>query len=42
MRARGGTKKHNWAESIVDLVKLLDMGSRLESRKRVAQSLGYK
>ena len=31
----------NWRTSIVDLMKLLDMDSGLESRKQLAQELGY-
>lgn len=42
MRARDENQTLNWTESIVDLMKLLDMDSSLGSRKRVAQSLGYK
>lgn len=32
----------NWKESIVDLMKLLDLDSSLNSRKELAQELGYK
>ena len=34
--------KYNWKESIVDLMKLLDLDSSLASRKQLAQELGYK
>ena len=31
----------NWKESIVDLMKLLDLDSSLTARKQLAQELGY-
>ena len=31
----------NWRNSIVDLMKLLDIDSSLENRKELAQELGY-
>ena len=31
----------NWKESIVDLMKLLDLESSLSARKQLAQELGY-
>ena len=34
--------KYNWKESIVDLMKLLDLDSSLAARKQLAQELGYK
>jgi Domain of unknown function (DUF3597) len=34
--------KYNWRQSIVDLMKLLDLDSSLASRKELAQELGYK
>ena len=36
---RGG--KFNWQQSIVDLMKLLDLDSGLPARKQLAQELGY-
>lgn len=36
---RGGA--FNWNESIVDLMKLLDLDSSLEARHQLAQELGY-
>jgi hypothetical protein len=36
---RGG--KYNWQQSIVDLMKLLDLDSGLGARKELAQELGY-
>lgn len=33
--------KFNWKESIVDLMKLLDLDSSLAARKELAQELGY-
>lgn len=41
LRAREGSQKLNYTESIVDLMKLLGMDSSIGARKRVAQSLGY-
>ena len=37
---RGG--KYNWQQSIVDLMKLLDLDSSLGARKELARELGYK
>jgi 3-oxoacyl-ACP reductase-like protein len=37
---RGG--KYNWQQSIVDLMKLLDLDSGLGARKELAQEPGYK
>lgn len=34
--------KYNWNQSIVDLMKLLDLDSSLAARKELAQELGYK
>jgi hypothetical protein len=34
--------KYNWRQSIVDLMKLLDLDSGLAARKELAQELGYK
>jgi hypothetical protein len=34
--------KYNWRQSIVDLMKLLDLDSSLAARKELAQELGYK
>jgi hypothetical protein len=34
--------KYNWKQSIVDLMKLLDLDSGLGARKELAQELGYK
>jgi hypothetical protein len=34
--------KYNWKQSIVDLMKLLDLDSSLAARKELAQELGYK
>ena len=36
-----GRKNYNWKQSIVDLMKLLDLDSGLEARKQLAQELGY-
>jgi uncharacterized protein DUF3597 len=33
--------KYNWKQSIVDLMKLLDLDSSLAARKELAQELGY-
>ena len=33
--------KYNWHQSIVDLMKLLDLDSSLAARKQLAQELGY-
>src|SRR4051794_15784866 len=34
-------QKLNWQQSIVDLMKLLDLDSSLEARKQLAQELHY-
>lgn len=39
--ASKGSPNLNWRESIVDLLKLLDIDSSLEARKELAQELGY-
>jgi hypothetical protein len=36
-----GRQNYNWKQSIVDLMKLLDIDSSLASRKQLAQELGY-
>ncbi len=36
-----GRKDYNWQQSIVDLMKLLNLDSSLTSRKQLAQELGY-
>ena len=36
-----GRKNYNWKQSIVDLMKLLDLDSSLNARKELAQELGY-
>ncbi len=36
-----GRKDYNWKQSIVDLMKLLDLDSSLTARKQLAQELGY-
>jgi 3-oxoacyl-ACP reductase-like protein len=45
MIARIASTKHhenyNWKQSIVDLMKLLDLDSSLGARKQLAQELGY-
>jgi hypothetical protein len=33
---------YNWKQSIVDLMKLLNLDSSLSARKQLAQELGYK
>lgn len=40
--AAGSGQQLNWRESIVDLLKLLDIDSSLAARKELAQELGYK
>jgi hypothetical protein len=40
-RAAGQTEKYNWQQSIVDLMKLLDLDSSLSARKELAHELGY-
>ena len=37
-----GRKDYNWNQSIVDLMKLLNLDSGLGARKQLAQELGYK
>jgi hypothetical protein len=36
-----GRSNYNWKQSIVDLMKLLDLDSSLNARKQLAQELGY-
>ena len=36
-----GRSEYNWEQSIVDLMKLLDLNSSLKARKELAQELGY-
>ena len=36
-----GHKEYNWKQSIVDLMKLLNLDSSLTARKQLAQELGY-
>jgi hypothetical protein len=36
-----GRKNYNWKQSIVDLMKLLDLDSGLKARQQLAQELGY-
>jgi hypothetical protein len=36
-----GRSGYNWKQSIVDLMKLLDLDSSLNARKQLAQELGY-
>jgi len=36
-----GRSGYNWKQSIVDLMKLLDLDSSLEARKQLAKELGY-
>ena len=36
-----GHKDDNWKQSIVDLMKLLNLDSSLTARKQLAQELGY-
>ena len=36
-----GRKDYNWKQSIVDLMKLLNLDSSLNARKELAQELGY-
>ncbi len=40
-RAAGQTEKYNWQQSIVDLMKLLNLDSSLNARKELAKELGY-
>ncbi len=39
--AAAHTQKLNWKQSIVDLLKLLDIDSSLEARRELATELGY-
>ena len=39
--AASNSQKLNWKTSIVDLLKLLNIDSSLEARKKLAQELGY-
>jgi len=39
--AMPGAAQLNWKTSIVDLMKVLNLDSSLESRKQLAQELGY-
>ena len=41
-KANKSGQQLNWRTSIVDLMKLLDLDSGLQSRKELAQELGYK
>ena len=36
-----GRDDYNWKQSIVDLMKLLDLNSSLNARKELAKELGY-
>jgi Domain of unknown function (DUF3597) len=36
-----GRSDYNWKQSIVDMMKLLDLDSSLAARKQLAQELGY-
>ena len=36
-----GRQNYNWKQSIVDLMKLLNLNSSLNARKQLAQELGY-
>ena len=40
--ADGQGEDYNWKQSIVDLMKLLNLDSSLSARKQLAQELGYK
>ena len=40
-RAAGQREQYNWRQSIVDLMKLLNLDSSLNARKQLAQELGY-
>lgn len=40
-KAQNNAQKLNWRTSIVDLLKLLDLDSSLNSRKELAQELNY-
>jgi hypothetical protein len=37
-----GRSNYNWKQSIVDLMKLLNLDSSLAARKQLAQEIGYK
>jgi hypothetical protein len=39
--AAGQKEDYNWKQSIVDLMKLLNLDSSLTARKQLAQELGY-
>ena len=39
--AAGAGEDYNWKQSIVDLMKLLNLDSSLTARKQLAQELGY-
>jgi hypothetical protein len=39
--AAASREKYNWQQSIVDLMKLLNLDSSLTARKHLAQELGY-
>lgn len=38
---RPGAQNYNWKQSIVDLMKLLDLDSSLKAREELAKELGY-
>jgi hypothetical protein len=38
--AAGHKEKYDWQKSIVDLMKLLNVGSSLKARKELAKELG--
>ena len=40
-KASQKSEKLNWRQSIVDLMKLLDLDSSLTARKQLAQEMGY-
>jgi hypothetical protein len=40
--AAASHEDYNWKQSIVDLMKLLNLDSSLNARKQLAQELGYK
>jgi hypothetical protein len=39
--AASKSEQYNWRQSIVDLMKLLNLDSSLNARKQLAQELGY-
>jgi hypothetical protein len=39
--AAGQREQYDWRQSIVDLMKLLNLDSSLNARKQLAQELGY-